>query len=296
MTKKADVKLLLSLLTVAVVWGTTYLGIRVAVETIQPWYVTSIRQGIAALLIFVYLLYQKQFQWIGWANFVLQMIPALMMIVIANGFTTIAEQTLPSGLTSILSALSPLVVYLSSSGIGIQKFTLKGLIGVLVGFVGVVFIFKDGLGDILDPNYKTGILFLSIAILSWSLGTVYTKYHSSKVSNISSNLFYQFSIAAIVQLFLAKIFHPNVDMSLWSFRSMLAVGYLAVFGSVLAFFCYYYAIKRVSAIEVSVLNYINTVIAVFLGWLLLDEVITIDFIIATGLIILGVFITNYRKK
>jgi len=82
MTKKADVKLLLSLLTVAVVWGTTYLGIRVAVETIQPWYVTSIRQGIAALLIFVYLLYQKQFQWIGWANFVLQMIPALMMIVI----------------------------------------------------------------------------------------------------------------------------------------------------------------------------------------------------------------------
>ena len=59
MTKKADVKLLLSLLTVAVVWGTTYLGIRVAVETIQPWYVTSIRQGIAALLIFVYLLYQK---------------------------------------------------------------------------------------------------------------------------------------------------------------------------------------------------------------------------------------------
>lgn len=198
MTKKADVKLLLSLLTVAVVWGTTYLGIRVAVETIQPWYVTSIRQGIAALLIFVYLLYQKQFQWIGWANFVLQMIPALMMIVIANGFTTIAEQTLPSGLTSILSALSPLVVYLSSSGIGIQKFTLKGLIGVLVGFVGVVFIFKDGLGDILVPNYKTGILFLSIAILSWSLGTVYTKYHSSKVSNISLNLFYQFSIAAIV--------------------------------------------------------------------------------------------------
>lgn len=77
---------------------------------------------------------------------------------------------------------------------------------------------------------------------------------------------------------------------------MLAVSYLAVFGSVLAFFCYYYAIKRVSAIEVSVLNYVNTIIAVFLGWLLLDEVITIDFIIATGLIILGVFITNYRKK
>ena len=148
----------------------------------------------------------------------------------------------------------------------------------------------------MDPNYKTGILFLSIAILSWSLGTVYTKFHSSKVTNISLNLFYQFAIAAIVQLILARTFHPNIDMNLWSFRSLMAVIYLAVFGSVLAFFCYYYAIKRVSAIEVSVLNYINTVIAVFLGWLLLDEVITIDFIIATGLIILGVFITNYKKK
>ena len=293
---KRDYKLFFSLVVVAIVWGTTYLGIRVAVETIHPWYVTSIRQGIAASLILLYLLSKKQFQWIGWANFVLQMIPALMMIVIANGFTTIAEQTLPSGLTSILSALSPLVVYLSSSAIGIQKFTITGLIGVLVGFIGVVFIFKDGLGDILDPNYKTGILFLSIAILSWSLGTVYTKFHSSKVTNISLNLFYQFAIAAVVQLILARTFHPNIDMNLWSFRSLMAVIYLAVFGSVLAFFCYYYAIKRVSAIEVSVLNYINTVIAVFLGWLLLDEVITIDFIIATGLIILGVFITNYKKK
>jgi drug/metabolite transporter (DMT)-like permease len=293
---KSDYKLLLSLIIVAIVWGTTYLGIRVAVETIQPWYVTSIRQGFAAIIVLIILLYNKQLQWIGWKNFLFQLIPSLLMIVIANGFTTIAEQTLPSGLTSILSALSPLVVYITSSGIGLQKFSFKGLIGVMVGFAGVVFIFKDGLSDILDPNYKTGVLFISIAILSWSIGTVYTKYQSNKTNNIALNLFYQFSIAAIVQFVLAQIFHPNIDVSLWSFRSISATLYLSVFGSVLAFFCYHYAIKRVSAIEVSVLNYINTVIAVFLGWLLLDEVITFDFVIATLLIILGVFITNYKKK
>ena len=65
---------------------------------------------------------------------------------------------------------------------------------------------------------------------------------------------------------------------------------------VLAFFCYHYALKRVTAIQISILNYVNTIIAVFLGWLLLDEVITSDFIIATALIILGVFIINYKKK
>ena len=77
---------------------------------------------------------------------------------------------------------------------------------------------------------------------------------------------------------------------------MAATLYLAIFGSVLSFFCYHYALKRVTALQISILNYINTIIAVFLGWLLLDEVITSDFIIATALIILGVFIINYKKK
>ena len=147
-----------------------------------------------------------------------------------------------------------------------------------------------------DPNYKTGILFLSIAILSWSAGTVYSKFHIHKSNNIALNLFYQFSIAAIIQLVLAQIFSPNVDVSLWSTRSIFAVLYLSIFGSVLAFFCYLYALKRVTAIQVSILNYINTVIAVFLGWLFLNEVITPDFIYATIMIILGVFIINYQRK
>ncbi|MCZ8091808.1 MAG: EamA family transporter [Flavobacterium sp.] len=296
MNSKHDFKLLFCLLMVAVVWGTTYLGIRVAVETIPAWYITSVRQGLAGLLILIFLLYKKQLAWIGWENFKLQFIPAILMIVIANGFTTIAEKTVPSGLTSILSALSPLVVFLGSTIIGLQKPTFKGFVGVFIGFLGVVFIFRDGLGDILDPNYKIGILFLSIAILSWSIGTVYTKLHVHKSTNIALNLFYQFSIAAIIQFVLALIFNPNVDFSKWSSRSIIATLYLAVFGSVIAFFCYHYAIKRVSAIQVSVLNYINTIIAVFLGWLLLDEVIKLDFVIATMLIIVGVFITNYKRK
>jgi drug/metabolite transporter (DMT)-like permease len=296
MNSNHDFKLLFCLLMVAVVWGTTYLGIRVAVETIPAWYITSVRQGLAALLILIFLLYKKQLAWIGWENFKLQFIPAVLMIVIANGFTTIAEKTVPSGLTSILSALSPLVVFLGSTIIGLQKPTFKGFIGVFIGFLGVVFIFRDGLDDILDPNYKIGILFLSFAILSWSIGTVYTKLHVHKSTNIALNLFYQFSIAAIIQFVLALIFNPNVDFSTWSSRSIIATLYLAVFGSVIAFFCYHYAIKRVSAIQVSVLNYINTIIAVFLGWLLLDEVIKLDFVIATMLIIVGVFITNYKRK
>jgi drug/metabolite transporter (DMT)-like permease len=296
MIQKPDYKLFFSLVIVAVVWGTTYLGIRVAVETIPPWFVTSIRQSIAALLIFTFLLFKKELAWIGWENFKLQAISSVLMIVIANGFTTIAEQTIPSGLTSIMSALSPLVVFMGSIFVGLDKPSIKGFLGVLLGFIGVVFIFRDGLGDILDPNYKTGILFISIAILSWSTGVVFSKKQVHKSNSIALNLLYQFTIASIIQFALAFIFSSDTKVSEWSSRSIFAVVYLAFFGSVLAFFCSYYALKRVAALQVSILNYINTIIAIFLGWLLLDEVIKFDFIIATVLIIAGVFITNYKKN
>lgn len=295
MSKATDYKLLFCLFVVAIVWGTTFLGIRVAVETIPPWYITSSRQGLAALIILFVLLYKRQLSWIGWENFKLQAIASVLMIVVANGFTTIAEQTMPSGLTSILSALTPLVVFLGSTVIGLQKPNLKGFLGVIVGFLGVVFIFRDGLGAVLDPNYKVGVFFLSTAILAWSIGTIYTKMNIQKSNNIALNLFYQFSIAAIIQFILALIFSPNVDLSLWSAKSIVATLYLSIFGSVFAFFCYHYALQRVTVIQVSILNYINTIIAVFLGWLLLDEIITIDFLIATVLIIFGVFITNYKR-
>ena len=293
---KPDLKLIFSLVIVGIVWGTTYLGIRVAVESIPPWFITSIRQGIAALIVLGILIYKKQLSWIGWSNLKFQLIPSLLMIVIANGFTTIAEQSLPSGLTSIMSALSPVIIFIGGILFGIEKPRLKGLIGVLLGFLGVVFIFRNGLDDILDPNYKIGMLFLSIAIMSWSAGTVYSKKHTHKSNNIALNLFYQFSISSLIQFVLAFVFSSNTDLNTWSLRSISAVLYLAVFGSVLAFFCYHYALKRVTAVQVSILNYVNTIIAVFLGWLLLDEVITFDFIIATALIILGVFIINYKKK
>ena len=295
-SSKPDFKLILSLLIVGIVWGTTYLGIRVAVETIQPWFITSIRQGIAALIVLMILIFKKQFAWIGWEQFKVQLILSILMLVFANSFTTIAEQTIPSGLTSIMSALSPVIVFIGSVLFGIQKPTWKGFFGVLLGFTGVLFIFRNGLSDILDPNYKVGITYLTIAILSWSIAVLYSKKHAHQTNNITQNLFYQFSIASLIQLILAFVFSSDADVNLWSFRSFAAVVYLAVFGSVIAFFAYYYALQRVSAVRVSVLNYVNTIIAIFLGWLLLDEVITTDFIIAAALIMSGVFIINYQRK
>lgn len=296
MKQSLNYKLLFALAAVGIIWGTTFLGIRVAVETIPPWFVTSIRQGLAGLIVMTILLFKKELKWIGWKNLKQQLVPSVLMIVIANGFTTIAEQTLPSGLASVMSALSPVLIFIGGIMFGLQKASLKGFVGVIIGFSGVVFIFKDGLGSFLDGNYKHGLIFISLAILAWAAGTIYVKTHAHKPNNIALNLFYQFSMASCIQLVLAFIFSPNPDLSSWSSRSIFAALYLSVFGSVIAFFCYNYALKHVTAVQVSILSYVNTIIAVFLGWLILDEKITVDFIIATILIILGVFIINYKKK
>ena len=293
---KTDFKLFICLVIVGVVWGTTYLGISIAIETIPPWYSTTIRNFLAAVIVLCYLLFNKELKWIGWKSFGHQAIASVLMLVFANGFTTIAEQTLPSGLTSILSAFNPVIVFLLSIVFSLQKPTMKGFAGVAVGFSGMLFIFKDGLGDILNPDYKTGVIFLGIAILSWAGGTIFTKKVGQSKNSISLNIFYQFSIAAAIQFVLANIFYDSSNYQNWSLRSIVAACYLAVFGSVMALFAYQYALKKVSPIQVSILTYVNTIIAVFLGWLIKDEVIKNNFIIATLLIIIGVFIINYKKK
>ncbi len=291
-----DYKLLFCLIAVGLIWGTTFLGIRVAIETIPPWYSTSIRNFIAAFIVLVILIFTKQLRWIGWKSFYQQAILATLMLVFSNGFTTIAEQTLPSGLTSIICAINPVMVFVLSIFFKIQKPTLQGFIGVLVGFCGILFIFKDGLGDILNPDYKTGVVFLTIAIFSWALGTIYVKKFGQNANSISLNIFYQFMIAGCIQIVLANIFYPNSNYENWSKDSVLAMFYLAIFGSVIALFAYQYALKKVAPIQVSILTYVNTIIAVFLGWMIKDEVIKQEFIMATLLIILGVFIINYKKK
>lgn len=296
MKSTTDFKLIFALLAVAIVWGTTYLGIRIAVETIPPWFVTAMRQGTASIILLIILLRKNELKWIGWKSMRRQMLLSTLMIVIANGMTTVAEQSIPSGLTSLLNALSPIVVFLGSVAIGLQKPSLKGFVGVTIGFLGVAFIFRNGINDLLDPHYRNGILFLAMAILGWASGTIYTKKYTHKSSNIFLDLFYQFVFSAVVQLIFAFVFSPVIQPASWSIESLAAVGYLAVFGSVVGYFCYTYALKKVSATEVSLLSYFNTIIAIFLGWLVLDEKITLDLLVATVLIILGVFITNYKKK
>ena len=291
-----DFKLTLAIFTVAVVWGPTFLSIRVAVETIPAWFVAGIRQFLAAVIMLLILLYRKQFQWIGWKNLGYQLIFSSLMVIMANGLTTVAEETLTSSLTSLISATSPIVVFLGSVAIGLQKFTIRAMVGLFMCFGGILFIFWDGINDLANPDYRFGILLLLFAIAGWASGTIFTKKMNIQSKNISLNLFYQFAFAGIIQIIFALLFSENYNFENWSVKSISAMLYLSLFGSVAAFFAYHYALTKVSPVQVSILAYINTIISIFLSWLILNEEISAKFIIAAILIILGVFVINYNRE
>ena len=114
-------------------------------------------------------------------------------------------------------------------------------------------------------------------------------------NNILLNLFYQFSFAGLVQMGIAFAKVPNPNFENWSLNGILGIAYLGIFGSVITFFSYHYILTKLLPTQASMLSYVNTIIAIFLGWLILDETISAQFILSTMLIISGVFIMNYKK-
>lgn len=291
-----DLKLTFAILTVAVVWGTTFLGIRIAVESVPPWFVAGIRQLVAAVLLIVILLYHKELKWIGWKNFRIQILFSILMLIVANGMTTVAEEHISSSLASLITASSPILIFIGSIFIGLEKFTFRSLLGIILGFGGIILIFKDGLHDLANPDYLWGLVAIFIGVVGWSLGSIFTKKLHLQNQNISLNLFYQFLVAAVVQIIFGFLFSKEIAVSSWSLKSIAAIVYLGIFGSVAAYYAFHYALKKVSPTQISLLSYVNTIIAIFLGWLILDEKISAEFLASTVLIILGVFITNYKKE
>ena len=206
----ADIRLILAVLTIAIVWGTTFLGIKIGVETIPPWFVAGLRQLLAAIILLIFLAARRQLKWIGRRNFMVQITLSSLMLIVANGLTTVAEAHISSSLASLVSSMSPIAVLLCSVLFGLEKFSFRSLTGILFGFSGVLFIFWNGMSDFANPDYLFGIILLFLAIFGWAGGTVYTKKIQFRNDSLFLNLFYQFAFAGIVQLIIAFLFsHPK---------------------------------------------------------------------------------------
>lgn len=280
---------------VAFFWGTTFLAIRIGVETIPPFILAGIRNLISGCIIFLFLIFQKKLESISLRQFGRAFLLAILMIVLANGLTTFSEKYITSGLASLISTLSPFFVLTLNLALGNEKLSLKTTLGIALGMLGIFLIYQNSLTDLLNPNYRTGVFALLLAVLSWSIGTIITKKGSANSLSMLMNVSLQMLIAGVVLTFIQLYFTPEFSTANWSLNSILAMIYLAVFGSVVGYVAFSYLITQMPSTKVSVLSYVNLVVALFLGWLILDETITTRIILAATFIIGGVCIVNYKK-
>jgi drug/metabolite transporter (DMT)-like permease len=291
-----SIKLSLAIFGVSFFWGTTYLAIRIAVQTIPPVYVVGLRHFMAGVLLLGYLIISKKLVLPTWNRLIGNIILATLMLILANGLTTYGEKTIPSGLTALLTTLSPLMVMTINMSTGKEKLSIKIILGVILGLLGMIFLFYNSLDKLLVPEYRTGIICILIAIACWSVGTVYSKSIKRENNHIFVDLCVQMLFAGTTVLLGGFIFKTPFEVQAWEYHDILAVFYLTLFGSIAGFISYLYALSILPSTTVSIFTYFNVVVALFLGWLILDEQITNRLIISTALILTGVIIANYKKK
>ena len=277
-------------------WGTTFLAIRVGVETIPPFLLAGIRNLISGSIIFIYLLSQKKLERVNPRPFLQAFVLSILMIVLANGLTTYSEKYITSGMASLISTLSPFCVLVLNLALGYEKLSVKTVIGILLGMVGIFLIYQSSLSDLLIPEYRQGIFAILLAILAWAIGTIIMKRGSANSLTMLMNVCVQMIIAGVVLTSVQYYITPNISTENWSTQSIFAMIYLAIFGSVVGYVAFSYLISKMPSTKVTVLSYVNVVVALFLGWLILDEIITARIIIAAAFIIGGVIIVNYRKN
>lgn len=288
-------KLYLALFCVAFFWGTTFLAIRVGVETIPPFILAGIRNLISGAIIFVYLYSQKKLEKVSPRQFLHAFILSILMIVLANGLTTYAEKYITSGLASLISTLSPFCVLVLNLLFGYEKLSVKTVIGILLGMFGIFLIYQSSLSDLLIPEYRHGVFALLLAILAWAVGTIIMKRGNQNALTMLMNICVQMLIAGVILTSIQCYVSPNISTDSWSLQSIFAMVYLAIFGSVVGYVAFSYLLTQLPSTKVVVLSYVNLVVALFLGWLLLDEIITSRIITAAVLIISGVVIVNYKR-
>jgi len=283
--------LLLAFFAIYVVWGSTYLAIRYAVETIPPLVVAGVRHSVAgmALLAWTYARGYRPTLREWRASLVL----GILYFAIGHGSLHWAETVVPSGLASLLVASEPIWIALMAAVVSHgERLTGKTMLGLLLGIAGVALLMRDE-----SASGNRAVLVGSIAILigtlSWSVGVFYSRSASLPRNAIARAGMPE--IAGAVALLLAAAFSgefSRLHVATVTPRSAWALLYLITFGSIVAFTAYTWLLDHCSPTLVSTHTYANPIIAVLLGWMWAGEVINIRVLEAGLLTLFAVFLIS----
>lgn len=282
-----------------IIWGSTYLGIKYAIETIPPFIMAGIRFLIAGLLLLVWCIIKREpmpsLKSIGIIS-----LAGILMLFVGNAAVVWSEQYLPTGLVAIIVATVPLWFVLLDKRQWHFHFTNKLIIiGLLIGFAGVMMLFAGkGSAGITGSRMKVISFFILIAgSIGWAIGSLYSKYKKTDGSTIVKVAIQMLAagIVGIIAGFVANE-HKGFALSQVSNTSILALIYLITLGSMVAYIAYIWLLSIRPPSLVGTYAYVNPVVAVFLGWLMLGEVISTQQVIALSVILAGVILVNFSNE
>jgi len=277
-------------LAIYVIWGSTYLAIRYAVETIPPLYTAGFRHLTAGSILLILALLKGYRP--TWAQIRASVVIGFFFFLVGHGSLHWAEEVVPSGLAALLIAVEPIFVFLlSSAAARVWKLNLMLLAGILLGLIGVGLLVGDTAQG--GQRLMTAALMILVGAFSWSVGIIY-----SRRSQLSGNPLLLSALSllagAVMLLFAGTVLGEARGFS-WSrvsHRSFLALAYLIVFGSVLAFSAYNWLLEHYSPTLVATHTYVNPIVAVLLGWLYAGEALTMRAGVAAALVVLAVVLVD----
>ena len=285
---------------VCVVWGTTYLFIRIALETIPPLLLTGSRFTVAGLIMLLIAklrgeVIPRDFRTLANVAFV-----GFLLVGVGNLAVVWAEQWVPSGLAALLVATAPfwmaIIEGLRKNG---ERVDLRGGLGMFIGFLGVAMLVTPGGGMTgkWSAAFLLGALAIQIGGACWQYGSAHAKYQLKHVPLLSS---------AALQMLFGGVIVTVVGFAIGEAprfvltpRTFGALAYLTIFGSIVAYSAYVFALAHMRTTHTSLYAYVNPVVAVFLGWLILNEPLTWVSVVAMVIILAGVALVQtagWRRK
>ncbi|MEO8763507.1 MAG: EamA family transporter [Ginsengibacter sp.] len=280
---------------VSVFWGTSYVASKIGSTYMPPVFLAGIRQFLTGSIISTFFLLKRQ-PLPTRNSFKKIFFQAILLLFLGNGLITWSLKFINSGLAAIISALVPLFVALFSILIRKPwKISRWMLLGLMMGLAGVCIIFYDYLGQIRNQPFMTGIAMALASVVAWSFGSVYSSRQQLPVSilfSVGLQMFMSGSILVVICLASGKyvnLMHSPVE-------GWYALLYLIVVGSLLSYSAYVFALSKLPPTLVSVYAYINPVVAIFLGWLLLKEKMNEHLLPGSLFILYGVYLVNRESN
>lgn len=287
---------LLAVAFLGIIWGATYLGVKLAMRAIPVFMLAGIRELLAGLIFLLGSWIWEKPQKVAWRDLFIQGLYGLGFFTGARGLMALALEYASSGLVALVFSLIPVYVFFLNAFTGQFRFNRRILAGLALGAIGMVLVFRESLFGMEDSGQLIGIGIAFLAALSWA-GTSVLLYGKPEPLPLLLRSASQLIVGAMGLLLISTLRGEQLAWEALSWEAVGALLYLVLFGSIAGFGSYAFAIRHLPVARATLYAYINPFVALFLGWLVLGEALSLELLLSFCITLLGVYWVNqgYRQ-